>query len=146
VTPHARGRVSNDTAHMAGWVRDRVGGNRKTGDMRILQYVVIALLGVGLVVTSIGWYLSAHPGGERFESCHWEGNDLVLGYSYGSGDTVSTMVHPVGDHVVAQLRVDRADGTQAGVGLDGEARYPVSGGPIPVRYPNGADLNCPQRG
>ena len=42
--------------------------------MRILRYVVIAVLAVGLVVTSIGWYLSAHPGGERFESCHWEGD------------------------------------------------------------------------
>jgi hypothetical protein len=138
--------VSNDTAQMVGEVRGSRCANRKTGGMRIVRYAVLGVLVIALLVTSVGWYLSAHPGGERFESCHWEGNDLVLGYSYGSGDTVSTMVHPVGDHVVAQLRVDRADGTQAGVGLDGEARYPVSGGPIPVRYPNGADLNCPQRG
>jgi len=27
--------------------------------------------------------------------------------------------------------------------LDGEATYPISGGPLPVRYPNGAELNCP---
>jgi len=126
-------------------VRGSEGANRKTGRMRILGYVVIALLGVGLVVTSIGWYLSAHPGGERFESCHWEGDDLVLGYTYGVGDTVSTMVHPSGDHVVAQLRIDSSDGVSAAVALNGEARYPVSGGPLPVRYPNGADLNCPQR-
>ena len=113
--------------------------------MRILRYVVIALLGVGLVVASAGWYLSAHPGGERFESCHWQGQILVLGYTYGSGDTVSTMVHPNGDHVVAQLRVDEGDGNQATVALQGVARYPVSGGPLPVRYPNGADMNCPER-
>lgn len=113
--------------------------------MRILQYVVGALLGVGLVVTSIGWYLSAHPGGERFESCHWQGNAVVLGYSYGVGDTVSTMVHPEGDHVVAQLRIDRADGAQDTTALMGQARYPVSGGPLPVQYPNGAELNCPPR-
>ncbi|HET8664231.1 MAG TPA: hypothetical protein VFM08_07950 [Nocardioides sp.] len=111
--------------------------------MRILQYVVIALLGVGLVVTSIGWYLSAHPGGERFESCHWEGEVLVLGYSYGSGDTVSTWVRPEGDQVRAQLRIDRADDSQTS--LEGEARYPVSGGPLPVKYANGKELNCPAR-
>lgn len=138
-------RVSNDTDRMAGWVRWCAGETRKTGGMRILQYVVIALLGVGLVVTSVGWYLSAHPGGERFESCHWDGDALVLGYTYGVGDTVSTMVHPDGDHVVAQLRIDRADDTQIALALTGEARYPVSSGPLPVEYPNGAELNCPDR-
>src|SRR5262249_19596331 len=104
-----------------------------------------ALLGVGLVVTSIGWYLSAHPGGEQFESCHWEADTLVLGYSYGPGDTVSTMVHPSGDHVVAQLRIDEAGGTRPAVALMGEARYPVSGGPLPVQYPDGKAVNCPTR-
>ena len=113
--------------------------------MRFLWYGVVVVLVVALGVTSIGWYLSAHPGGVRFESCHWQGDDLVLGYTYGSGDTVSTMVHPAGDHVVAQLRVDRADGAQPAIALSGEARYPVSGGPMRVRYPNGADMNCPER-
>ena len=137
--------MSNDTVRIVGEVPGSGGGSRKTGGMRILTYVVIALLGVGLVVTGIGWYLSAHPGGERFESCHWEGETLVLGYIYGSGDTVSTMVHPDGDHVVAQLRIDRADGDQRAIGLTGEAHYPVDGGPHPVEYPNGAELNCPTR-
>jgi hypothetical protein len=113
--------------------------------MRILQYVVGAVLVVALVVTSIGWYLSAHPGGERFESCHWEGETLILGYSYGSGDTVSTMVHPDGDHVVAQLRIDESGGDGPAIGLMGESHYPVGGGPLPVEYPNGAELNCPAR-
>ena len=113
--------------------------------MRILQYVVGAVLAVGLVVTSIGWYLSAHPGGERFESCHWEGQDVVLGYSYGVGDKVSTMVNPQGDHVVVQLRVDSPGGSSQSA-LMGEARYRVSSGPLPVQYPNGADLSCPTQG
>jgi hypothetical protein len=133
--------VSNDTARMVGRVRNSGGGSRLTGGMRILQYVVGAVLVVALVVTSIGWYLSAHPGGVRFESCHWEGSQLVLGYTYGSGDTVSTMVHPAGDHVVAQLQVHEGGGTQQV--LDGAATYPISGGPLTVRYPNGAELNCP---
>ena len=138
--------MSHDTVRSAGWVRCGRGETRQTGGMRILQYVVIALLGVGLVVTSIGWYLSAHPGGERFESCHWEGNVMVLGYTYGSGDTVSTMVHPDGDHVKAQLRIDEPGGTRTAEALTGEARYPIAGGPLPVQYANGKELNCPDRG
>ncbi len=138
--------MSNDTARIPSQVHESEAPTRKTGGMRILQYVVIALLGVALVVTSIGWYLSAHPGGERFESCRWDGSTVVLGYSYSSGDTVSTMVHPDGDHVVAQLRVDSPGGDRAGVGLMGEARYPVSSGPLPVEYPNGKQLNCPTHG
>jgi hypothetical protein len=124
-------------------VRGWRGGTGNTGGMRIVGYVVVVLLAVGLVVTSAGWYLSAHPGGERFESCHWDGEALVLGYTYGSGDTVSTMVHPDGDHVVAQLRVEEAGGDRSAIGLMGEARYPVDGGPLPVRYPDGAELSCP---
>jgi hypothetical protein len=70
---------------------------------------------------------------------------VVLGYNYGVGDTVSTMVHPEGDHVVAQLRIDRAGGAEPAIALAGEARYPVFGGPLPVRYPNGAELDCPSQ-
>jgi hypothetical protein len=113
--------------------------------MRIAQYVVAALLAVGLVVTSIGWYLSAHPGGVSFESCHWDGSRLVLGYTYVAGDTVSTMVHPEGDHVEAQLRVHESSGNDTLQVLTGEATYPISGGPVAVKYPNGAELNCPTR-
>ena len=110
--------------------------------MRILQYVVIALLGVALVVTSIGWYLSAHPGGTRFASCRWEGNQLVLTFSYGTGDTVRTSVEPDNEAVVAQLRVDEAGGDTSGA-LTGASHFTIDGGPRPVRYPNGAALNCP---
>jgi hypothetical protein len=110
--------------------------------MRFWLWGVTALLAVGLVVTGIGWYLSAHPGGVRFESCRWDGSKLVLGYTYGAGDTVSTMVHPEGDHVVAQLRVHEAGGSHTQQVLTGEATYPISGGPVPVEYPNGAKLNC----
>src|SRR5205823_1929526 len=113
--------------------------------MRILRYAGISLLDVGLRVTSIGWDLSAHPGGERFESCHWEGSHLVLGYTYGSGDTVSTMVHPAGDHVVAQLQIDRAGGPTTLQALTGQATYSVSVGPLPVEYPSGSELKCPTR-
>lgn len=113
--------------------------------MRILTYVVGALLAIGLVVTTIGWYLSAHPGGTRFESCHWEGSELVLGYSYNVGDTVTTKVVPSDDDIVAQFRIDEASGDNSQQVLEGEARYSIGGGPRPVHYPNGAELNCPSR-
>lgn len=113
--------------------------------IRILEYVVGALLVAALAVTSIGWYLSAHPGGVRFEACHWEGSTLVLGYTYGAGDTVSTMVHPENGHVEAQLQVHEPSGNRSQQTLTGEARYPISGGPLPVKYPNGAQLNCSTR-
>jgi hypothetical protein len=137
--------VSNDTDRMAKQVRDSGGRTRLTGGMRILQYVVGAVLVVALAVTSIGWYLSAHPGGTRFESCHWEGSDLVLGFTYGTGDTVRTQVNPQGEDVVAQLRVDEGGGNHTTQLLTGESRFQISGGPHPVRYPNGAELNCPVR-
>jgi hypothetical protein len=54
-------------------------------------------------------------------------------------------VHPDEEHVVAQLRVDEAGGNRVTVALVGEARYPISGGPRAVEYPNGAELNCPVR-
>ena len=135
--------MTHDTDRMAGPGPHSVGTSRETDGMRIAWYVVSAVLAVGLVVTSIGWYLSAHPGGVRFESCHWEGSKLVLGYTYGSGDTVSTMVHPVGDHVEAQLRVREGTGSDTQQVLSGQAAYPIAGGPVTVKYPNGAQLNCP---
>jgi hypothetical protein len=129
--------------------------------MRLVRYGVVAVLALGLLVTSVGWYLSAHPGGTRFalpvarlephpggtrfESCHWQGDQLVLGYTYGTGDTVTTVVHPAGDHVVAQLRVDEGGGNHTLQVLTGQGEYQISGGPLPVKYPNGAELNCPVR-
>lgn len=137
--------VSDDTRHVMSQVPDSGAMSGETGRMwmRIVLYVVTGLLAVGLVVTSIGWYLSAHPGGVRFQSCQWDGSKLVLGYTYSAGDTVSTMVHPASDHVVAQLQVNEPGGNHIQQSLTGTATYPISGGPMTVKYPNGATLNCP---
>jgi hypothetical protein len=113
--------------------------------MRLVRYGVVAVLVVGLLVTSVGWYLATHPGGTRFESCHWQGDQLVLGYTYGTGDTVTTVVKPHTDDVVAQLRVDEGGGDHVTGALSGEARFSLTGGTRPVHYPNGAELNCPVR-
>ena len=130
---------------MVGEVRHSAYLCGKTGLMRILLYVVTGLLAVALVVTSIGWYLSAHPGGTRFESCQWQGDELVLGYTYGTGDTVTVKVQPEADQVVAQFRVDEGGGDHTSQVLEGEARYRIAGGVRPVHYPNGAELSCARR-
>jgi hypothetical protein len=54
-------------------------------------------------------------------------------------------VNPQGEDVVAQLRVDEGGGNHTTQLLTGESRFQISGGPHPVRYPNGAELNCPVR-
>jgi hypothetical protein len=110
--------------------------------MKLLWYGVVLVLVLALGATSIGWYLAAHPGGTRFASCQWQGDQLVLRYSYGTGDQVTTMVSPKSDHVVAQLRVQEKGG-DASAPLTGQTQITVPGGPQPVEYPNGADLNCP---
>jgi hypothetical protein len=69
----------------------------------------------------------------------------VLGYTYGTGDTVTTVVKPHTDDVVAQLRVDEGGGDHVTDALSGEARFRLTGGTRPVHYPNGAELNCPVR-
>ena len=99
--------------------------------MRLVRYGVVAVLALGLLVTSVGWYLATHPGGTRFESCHWQGDQLVL------------EPHTAG--VVAQLRVDEGGGDHVTGALSGEARFSLTGGTRPVHYPNGAELNCPVR-
>src|SRR4029077_13776082 len=111
--------------------------------MRLVRYGVIALLAVGLLVTSVGWYLAAHPGGTRFESCHWQGDQLVLGSTYGTGDTVTAVVKPRTDDVVAQLRVDEGGGDHVTGALNGEARFRLSGGTRPGPHPHRAEPNLP---
>jgi hypothetical protein len=48
--------------------------------------------------------------------------------------------------VKAQLRIDEPGGNRIAQSLMGTARYPISGGPLPVQYANGKQLNCPDRG
>ena len=111
--------------------------------MRILRYVLVGLLTVGLVVTSIGWYLSTRTGGERrFDSCRLDGDLLTLSYSYGANEMVSPSIDTRGRDVVVALRTHVGDGLSPAIRLTGHARFTVFSGPRTVRYPDGDQLNC----
>ena len=114
--------------------------------MRTLRYLVVGMLTVGLVVTSIGWYWSTHGGSDqRFESCHFEGETLVLSYRYGVNQSVSPSIDTRSGDVVVSLRVRAGHGSVIDIGLMGDARFAVYGGPSTVRYRDGKTLDCPSR-
>jgi len=53
--------------------------------MRVVRYLLTALLAVGVLVTSVGWYRSAHAStAQHFDGCSFDGRPLVLTYSYGA--------------------------------------------------------------
>lgn len=114
--------------------------------MRKIPYFLVGLTGLALVVTSVGWYRSAAAGAEqRFDSCHFEGETLVLGFAYGANQAVEPRIDSRGGDVVVSLRTHAGSGDTPDVGLLGEARFAVFGGPAPVRYPDGEQLSCPRR-
>lgn len=111
--------------------------------MRILRYALVGLLAVGLIVTSVGWYLSTLHGGERrFDSCRLDGDLLTLSYSYGANEMVSPSVDTRGPDVVVALRTRVGDGLAPAIRLSGRARFTVFSGPRIVRYPDGDQLDC----
>ena len=111
--------------------------------MRILRYALVGLLAVGLVVTSVGWYLSTRAGGERrFDSCRLDGELLTLEYSYGTNEMVSPSIDTRGPDVVVALRTHVGDGLTPAIRLTGRARFTVFSGPRAVRYPDGDQLDC----
>jgi hypothetical protein len=110
--------------------------------MRILRYALVGLLAVGLVVTSVGWYLSTRTGERRFDSCRLDGDLLTLSYSYGANEMVSPSIDTRGPDVVVALRTHVGDGITPAIRLTGQARFTVFSGPRTVRYPDGDQLNC----
>ena len=104
--------------------------------MRAIRYIVVGVLTVGLLVTSVGWYRVASAGSDQhFDSCRFDGQTLVLSYSYGANQRVSPTV-------VVALHVEVGKGSTPAIGLSGEARFAIFGEPTSVRYPDGEKLNC----
>ena len=111
--------------------------------MRSSRYIGPALLAVGLLASSIGWYHSATGGSDqRFESCRFDGDTLVLSYFYGANQVVSPSVDTTGPDVVVALHVKWGGGVTPAVGLIGDARFGIFGGQSTVRYPDGEVLDC----
>ncbi len=111
--------------------------------MRMIRYLVVGLIALGLVVTSAGWYMSANAGAEqRFDSCRFDGDALVLTYSYGANQAVEPRVDARGGDLVVSLRTEQGEGVTPAIGLHGEVRFMVFGGAAAVRYPDGERLSC----
>ena len=111
--------------------------------MRAIRYIVLGVLTVGLLVTSVGWYRVASAGSDQhFDSCRFDGQTLVLSYSYGANQRVSPTVDTRGGDVVVALHVEVGKGSTPAIGLSGEARFAIFGEPTSVRYPDGEKLNC----
>lgn len=102
-----------------------------------------AALVAGLAVTSGGWFLSAYEGQpQEFSSCHFEGDTLVLTYMHGANERVAPSLDTRGKDLVVQLRTRQGRGITPLIGLGGEARFSLMGGPRPVRYADGRELEC----
>jgi hypothetical protein len=111
--------------------------------MRVVRYLLTALLAVGVLVTSVGWYRSAHAStAQHFDGCSFDGRPLVLTYSYGANQMVSPRVDTRGRDVVVALDTKVGNGPTPAIGLSGEARFSVFGGQQTVRYPDGERLDC----
>lgn len=107
--------------------------------VRLLVAVALVLAGA-----SVGWYVSSHQGQSgRFESCRFDGEYLVLSYTYGANEAVSLDVDKRAHEVVVTFTTRSDGGIAPMVLLDGEARFRVSGGPRPVRHSSGERLDCP---
>ena len=73
--------------------------------MRVLRYSSLGFLVVALVISSIGWYRSAHSvGHSKFDSCSFDGTTLTLRWTYGVDSLVSPSVDLRGGTIVVGLR------------------------------------------
>jgi hypothetical protein len=103
-------------------------------------------LTLGVLVTSTGWFLTARPddSSERV-SCRFDAGVLVLGYTYGSDEVVTTSLEVRQDVVVVSVsRSDRGADSMSPL-YRGEARYSSVEPGTPVMYPDGRRLECPDR-
>lgn len=111
--------------------------------------ILPALLTVALGVTALGWWRAESDSylldGARFEACRWEETTLVLQWTHGLGQVVRPHVdvRPT-DHVVVGLELRQEAGSYPSIGLSGTLRLAVYGGQLPVRDPDGTELECPQ--
>lgn len=72
--------------------------------MRVVRCSALGLLIAALLVSSAGWYRSAHPGGgSRFDSCSFDGTTLTLRWTYGVDSRVSPSVDVRSGKIVVDL-------------------------------------------
>jgi hypothetical protein len=112
--------------------------------MRVLHHLLSALLLVVVLVTSVGWYRSAHTSTvQHFDACSSDGTTLVLTYSYGASQMVRPRFDARGRDVIVALDTKVGDGPAPAIALSGEARFTMFGAQKALRYPDGERLSCP---
>jgi hypothetical protein len=107
----------------------------------VLGVVVAVIAGTGAVA-----FASAQEPDEStgtFERCYFEGDQLVLTFTHGSNEKVTTSADLRADSVVVTLRREAGEGVSNMVAYAGEAKYRV-GAARTVIYPNGTALDCNQ--
>lgn len=91
----------------------------------------LAVTGLALstMISATGWYMAAHPrGNHHFDSCSVDvDGTLVLRYTYGAGDKVTTSVAPIDQDIVASLHLETAPGPHPAIALHGETRFDTFG-------------------
>jgi hypothetical protein len=111
--------------------------------MRAVRLLLPALLTVGILITSVGWYRSAHTSSvQHFDACSFHGTTLVLSYSYGANQMVSPQVDTRGRDVIVALDTKVGDRPTPAIQLSGQARFSILAGPQTVKYPDGERLDC----
>ena len=108
-------------------------------------------LGLGLLVlatsalATVGYTATHASGHERFDSCRvLSDGTVVLDYTYGAGDKVTTSVEPQASTVIVSLRRDRAPGLQPAVALAGQLRFDPFGGlgRRTLTHDDGTEIAC----
>lgn len=110
------------------------------------KWVGLGFLVATTITSAAGWYTATHASsGQHFESCRVQADGtVILGYTYGVGDKVTTSVQSTPSGIIVSLQRDRASGTQPAVLLYGELRFDSSGGLRGrlLRHSDGTVLPC----
>lgn len=113
--------------------------------MALRRLLLPGLLLLGLAVTSAGWALSAAdaPYVDQVDGCRWDGDVLVVSFSYGANQEVSPVLDTRDGDLVVWLETRSGGGDTPAIGLNGEASFGVFGGTGGrVLGPDGSELVC----
>lgn len=113
--------------------------------MALRRLVLPGLLLVALLVTSVGWALSAAdaPYVGQVDRCRWAGDTLVVTFSYGANEEVSPVLDTRDGDLMVWLETRAGGGDTPAIGLIGEARFGVFSDPGgTVLRPDGSEIAC----
>lgn len=93
---------------------------------------------------ALAWYATTRDSAsQHFDSCRFTADGQVsLRYTYGVGDQVTTSFVSRKDAIVVSLDIDRADGPQPAIALQGESRFQAGGVDQSVEHEDGTGIEC----